>query len=91
MAAAAENGWKAGRREVTADRAKVRRARHLKAQGFAPADIGKIMGASRATVYRYLRMGQMEVPWELRPPPVRRPANIPAQSPESYPSSRSAG
>lgn len=56
MAAAAEHGRKAGRREVTAGHAKVRRARDLKAQGLTPADIGKIIGASRATVYRYLRM-----------------------------------
>ncbi|MBP2215071.1 recombinase family protein [Arthrobacter sp. CAN_C5] len=54
MAIAAEHGRKAGRREVTADHAKVRRAHELKAQGLAPADIGKIIGASRATVYRYL-------------------------------------
>jgi DNA invertase Pin-like site-specific DNA recombinase len=56
MAAAAEHGRKAGRREVTADHAKVKRARALKAQGLTPADIGKLIGASRATVYRYLRM-----------------------------------
>ena len=53
MVAAVENRWKVGRREVTTDHAKVRRARDLKAQGLAPADIGKIIGASRATVYRY--------------------------------------
>lgn len=34
----------------------VRRARELKAQGLKPADIGKIIGTSRATVYRYLSM-----------------------------------
>jgi DNA invertase Pin-like site-specific DNA recombinase len=56
QAAAAEHGRKAGRREVTADHAKVRRARDLKSQGLAPADIGKIIGASRATVYRYLSL-----------------------------------
>lgn len=37
----------AGRREVTAAHAKVKRARDLKAQGLTPADIGKIIGASR--------------------------------------------
>lgn len=57
MAAAADHGRKAGRREVTASHAKVRRASALKAQGLAPADIGKIIGASRATVYRYLSIG----------------------------------
>ena len=56
MAAAAEHGRKAGRREVSADHVKVRRALELKAQGLAPADIGKIIGASRATVYRYLNI-----------------------------------
>ncbi|MET3174666.1 UNVERIFIED_ORG: DNA invertase Pin-like site-specific DNA recombinase [Arthrobacter sp. UYCu721] len=61
MAAAAEHGRKAGRREVNADHAKVKRARDLKAQGLTPADIGKIIGASRATVYRYLRMESNEV------------------------------
>lgn len=60
MAAAAEHGRKAGRREVTAGHAKVKRARDLKAQGLTPADIGKIIGASRATVYRYLGMESKE-------------------------------
>jgi hypothetical protein len=31
------------------------------AQGLTPADIGKIIGASRATVYRYLRLESNEV------------------------------
>ncbi|MFD1846806.1 recombinase family protein [Arthrobacter flavus] len=53
MAAAAEHGRKAGRQENTAAHANVKRAHDLKAQGLAPADIGKIIGASRATVYRY--------------------------------------
>ncbi|WP_165067695.1 recombinase family protein [Marisediminicola senii] len=56
MAAAAEHGRKAGRREVTTDDADVKRAQELKAQGLAPADIGKVIGASRATVYRYLSL-----------------------------------
>lgn len=56
MAAAAAHGRKPGRKEVTADHAKVQRALDLKGQGLTPADIGKIIGASRATVYRYLRM-----------------------------------
>ncbi|MHA7219229.1 recombinase family protein [Arthrobacter sp. MDT1-48-3] len=60
MAAAAEHGRKAGRREVTTDHVKVRRARDLKAQGLAPGDIGKIIGVSRATVYRYLSIGGSE-------------------------------
>jgi DNA invertase Pin-like site-specific DNA recombinase len=61
MAAAAEHGRKAGRREVTTAHAKVKRARDLKAQGLTPADIGKIIGASRATVYRYLSLATDEL------------------------------
>lgn len=57
MAVAAANGRKAGRREVTADHGKVKPGHELKAQGLTPADIGKIIGTSRATVYRYLSMG----------------------------------
>jgi DNA invertase Pin-like site-specific DNA recombinase len=56
MTAAAAHGRRAGRREITADDAKVRRVLELKAQGLKPADIGKIIGASRATVYRYLSL-----------------------------------
>ncbi|MGO4431740.1 recombinase family protein [Paenarthrobacter sp. RAF9] len=56
MAAAAANGRKAGRKEVTAEHEKVKRARDLRTRGLKPADIGKIVGASRATVYRYLSM-----------------------------------
>lgn len=62
MAVAVEHGRKAGRREVTTDHAKVKRAQGLKAQGLAPADIGKIIGASRATVYRYLALGAEGMP-----------------------------
>ncbi|WP_196828848.1 recombinase family protein [Frigoribacterium sp. CG_9.8] len=56
MAVAASHGRKAGRREVTANDHAVKRANELKAQGLKPADIGKIIGTSRATVYRYLTM-----------------------------------
>lgn len=56
MAAAAAAGRKAGRREVTADHENVQRAHELTARGLKPTDIGKIIGASRATVYRYLSM-----------------------------------
>ncbi|WP_364743911.1 hypothetical protein [Arthrobacter sp. LAR12-1-1.1] len=41
---------------MTADHEKVKRAHELKARGLKPSDIGKIIGASRATVYRYLSM-----------------------------------
>jgi DNA invertase Pin-like site-specific DNA recombinase len=58
MAAAAANGRRAGRREISAGDRNVKRARELKAQGLKPADIGKIIGASRATVYRYLSLDE---------------------------------
>jgi DNA invertase Pin-like site-specific DNA recombinase len=56
MAVAASHGRKAGRREVSANHPNVKRAHDLKTQGLKPADIGKIIGASRATIYRYLSM-----------------------------------
>ncbi|MFJ4264592.1 recombinase family protein [Paenarthrobacter nicotinovorans] len=56
MAAAAANGRRAGRREITSGHEKVKRAHELRARGLKPTDIGKIIGASRATVYRYLSM-----------------------------------
>jgi DNA invertase Pin-like site-specific DNA recombinase len=56
MAVAASHGRKAGRREVTAEHGHVKRAHELRAQGLKPADIGKIIGTSRATIYRYLSM-----------------------------------
>ncbi|MCG2624692.1 helix-turn-helix domain-containing protein [Arthrobacter sp. I2-34] len=56
LSVAAANGRKFGRPDITPDHDAVKRARHLRGQGLAPADIGKIIGASRATVYRYLAM-----------------------------------
>lgn len=56
MAAAAEHGRKAGHRDVTTDHVKGKRARELKSQALKPADTGKVLGASRATVYRYLSL-----------------------------------
>lgn len=56
MAVAGSHGRKASRREVSANHPNVKRARDLKTQGLKPADIGKIIGTSRATVYRYLGM-----------------------------------
>lgn len=35
----------------------MKRSREYTAQGIKPADIGKILGVSRATVYRYLSLG----------------------------------
>ncbi|MBG0741723.1 recombinase family protein [Paeniglutamicibacter antarcticus] len=56
MAIAASHGRKAGRQEVTANHPNVKQAHVLRKQGLKPADIGKIIGTSRATVYRYLTM-----------------------------------
>lgn len=58
MVVAAANGRPAGRPEITAEHGNVKRTRELKAQGIKPADIGKILGVSRATVYRYLGLGR---------------------------------
>ena len=58
MAAAAEQGRKAGRRDVMTDHAKVKRDRELKDQGLRPADMGRVIGASRARVYGYLSLGR---------------------------------
>nr|WP_247826125.1 recombinase family protein [Arthrobacter antioxidans] len=62
IAMGAEHGRKDVRREITADHASLRRARELEVQGLAPADIGKITGASRAAMYRYLSMGVDDAP-----------------------------
>ncbi|PXX66441.1 DNA invertase Pin-like site-specific DNA recombinase [Nocardia tenerifensis] len=53
LAAAAANGRKGGRpRKV--DDADAAKARQLKAKGITAPDIAKMLGCSRATVYRYL-------------------------------------
>jgi DNA invertase Pin-like site-specific DNA recombinase len=67
LAAAAANGRKGGRpRKV--DDADAAKARQLREKGIAASDIAKMLGVSRATVYRYLSDGLR------RPPssPVRR-------------------
>ena len=53
LAAAAANGRKGGRpRKV--DQAAAVKARNLRDKGIAVTDIAKMLGVSRATVYRYL-------------------------------------
>ena len=53
LAAAAANGRKGGRpRKV--DDADTAKARTLRNKGVAMSDIAKMLGVSRATVYRYL-------------------------------------
>jgi DNA-binding CsgD family transcriptional regulator len=56
VAAAAAHGRRAGRRAISAGERNVQRAHELKAQGLRPADIGRIIGVSRATVYGYLNL-----------------------------------
>jgi DNA invertase Pin-like site-specific DNA recombinase len=56
LAAAAANGRKGGRpRKV--DDADAAKARSLKGKGITATDIAKMLGVSRATVYRYLSDG----------------------------------
>jgi DNA invertase Pin-like site-specific DNA recombinase len=56
LAAAAANGRKGGRpRKV--DDADVAKARKLREKGITATDIAKMLGVSRATVYRYLSEG----------------------------------
>jgi DNA invertase Pin-like site-specific DNA recombinase len=56
LAAAAANGRKGGRpRKV--DDADAAKARQLRGKGIAATDIAKMLGVSRATVYRYLSDG----------------------------------
>ncbi|WP_284764363.1 recombinase family protein [Arthrobacter sp. efr-133-R2A-63] len=54
MAFSEAHGRKGGRPAITAENAAVKRAHQLKALGHKPADIGKMIGLSRATIYRYL-------------------------------------
>jgi DNA invertase Pin-like site-specific DNA recombinase len=56
LAAAAANGRKGGRpRKI--DDADAAKARSLRAKGITATDIAKMLGVSRATVYRYLSDG----------------------------------
>lgn len=53
LAAAAANGRKGGR-PPKLDPAQAARARELRDKGMTAAEVGKVLGCSRATVYRYL-------------------------------------
>lgn len=53
LAAAAANGRKGGRPRKVDDAAAMK-ARTLRDKGLAAADVAKLLGVSRATVYRYL-------------------------------------
>lgn len=56
LAAAAARGRKGGRPGVTAESEKVRQAGQYRTAGLMPPEIGKLLGVSRATVYRYLSL-----------------------------------
>lgn len=57
MAFAAAQGRQGGRPAVTPENAAVKRTHELKARGLKLAEIGKLTGLSRATIYRYLNIG----------------------------------
>ncbi|PCC41444.1 recombinase family protein [Brevibacterium aurantiacum] len=56
LAAAAARGRKGGRPAVTPDTEKVRQAGQYRHAGLTPPEISKLLGVSRATVYRYLAL-----------------------------------
>jgi DNA invertase Pin-like site-specific DNA recombinase len=56
LVAAAANGRKGGRPRKVGD-ADAAKARGLRDKGITATDIGKMLGVSRATVYRYLAVG----------------------------------
>jgi DNA invertase Pin-like site-specific DNA recombinase len=68
MAVAKSNGRKAGRREISAENGKVAKAKAYRAKGNSVAEVQKLVGASRATVYRYLKMGDGQ--WISTPLPL---------------------
>ncbi|MGJ9404055.1 recombinase family protein [Arthrobacter sp. KK5.5] len=61
LAAAAERGRRGGRPGVTPESEKVRQAGQYRGAGLTPPEIGKLLGISRATVYRYLGLLAQEV------------------------------
>lgn len=56
LAAAAARGRKGGRPSVTPEAEKVRQAGQYREAGLNPPEISKLLGVSRATVYRYLAL-----------------------------------
>jgi DNA invertase Pin-like site-specific DNA recombinase len=56
MAAAAARGRRGGRPAVSPETEKVRQAGQYRHAGLTPPEIAKLLGVSRATVYRYLTL-----------------------------------
>lgn len=56
LAAAAARGRTGGRPAVTPETEKVQQAGQYREAGLTPVEIGKLLGVSRATVYRYLAL-----------------------------------
>ncbi|MFC7403464.1 recombinase family protein [Citricoccus sp. GCM10030269] len=61
LAAAAARGRKGGRPAITPETEKVRQASQYRHAGLTPPEIAKLLGVSRATVYRYLALLADEV------------------------------
>lgn len=58
LAAAARKGRHPGRPAVTKNTDRVFRAWQYRQGGMTPEEIGKLLGVSKSTVYRYLQLGQ---------------------------------
>lgn len=61
MAAAAARGRRGGRPVVTSETEKVRQAGQYRNAGLTPTEIARLLGVSRATVYRYLTLVADEI------------------------------
>lgn len=60
LAAAAARGRRGGRPAITPETERVRQAGQYRYAGLTPPEIAKLLGVSRATVYRYLALASGE-------------------------------
>lgn len=58
LASAARKGRHPGRPAITANTDRVIQARQYRRAGLTPEQIGKLLGISKSTAYRYLQMGE---------------------------------
>ncbi|MGP5725392.1 helix-turn-helix domain-containing protein [Arthrobacter rhombi] len=58
QATAAAAGRPAGRPSVTANTTRVAHARQYREAGLSAGEVAKLLGVSRATVYRYLKLDE---------------------------------